>query len=59
MLTLGTIEERIHQVLEEKRQLFDAVFSETDVPASLGLTQEDLFGLFNLSVPAPAKRMAA
>ncbi len=31
MLTLGTIEERIQQVLDEKRQLFATVFSETDV----------------------------
>lgn len=51
MLTLGTIEERIHQVLEEKRQLFDTVFSETSGPANLGLTQQDVFGLFNLDLP--------
>ncbi len=59
MLTLGTIEERIQQVLEEKRQLFDAVFSETAGPTSLGLTQEDVFGLFKLNVPLPAKKHAA
>ncbi len=58
MLTLGTIEERIHQVLEEKRQLFDTVFSETECPASLGLTQDDIFGLFNLHGPAAAKKAA-
>ncbi len=59
MLTLGTIEERIHQVLEEKRQLFDAVFSETECPTSLGLTQEDVFGLFDLKLPTPHKKRAA
>ncbi len=58
MLTLGTIEERIHQILEEKRQLFDTVFSETECPASLGLTQEDIFGLFNLQLPTSTKRVA-
>ncbi len=58
MLTLGTIEERIHQVLEEKRQLFHAVFSETECPTNLGLTQQDIFGLFNLQVPAAARRAA-
>ena len=59
MLTLGTIEERIHQVLEEKRQLFDAVFSETECPASLGLTQEEIFGLFNLQRADTASKKAA
>ena len=58
MLTLGTIEERIHQVLEEKRQLFDTVFSETECPTSLGLTQEDVFGLFDLKLPTAGKRPA-
>ena len=58
MLTLGTIEERIHQVLEEKRQLFDTVFSETECPTSLGLSQDDIFGLFNLQVPSSAKKAA-
>ena len=48
MLTMNTIEERINQVLEEKRALFDIILSQTDAPASLGLTQNDVFGLFNL-----------
>ena len=48
MLTLGTIEERINQVLEEKRALFDAILSQTDTPRSLGLTQDEVFGLFDL-----------
>lgn len=52
MVTLGTIEERIHQVLEEKRQLLDTVFSETACPGNFGLTQEDVFGLFDLHTPA-------
>lgn len=58
MLTLGTIEERIQQVLEEKRQLFATVFSEAEAPDNLGLTQQEIFGLFNLPVPAPAKKAA-
>jgi SNF2 family DNA or RNA helicase len=48
MLCLNTIEQRIHSVLEEKRELFATIFSETDAPASMGLSQEDIFGLFNL-----------
>jgi len=59
MLTVDTIEERINQVLEEKRQLFDAIFSEAGVPKSAGLTQDDVFGLFNLRTPkGPLKKAA-
>lgn len=54
MLTLGTIEERINQVLEEKRQLFAAVIDQTDSPRQLGLTHDDIFGLFNLRTPSKA-----
>jgi SNF2 family DNA or RNA helicase len=58
MLTLHTIEERIQQILDEKRQLFATVFSETDGPDNLGLTQQEIFGLFNLPVPATSKKAA-
>jgi len=52
MLTVGTIEERINQILEEKRELFETIFSETGVaPSSAGLTQDEIFGLFNLRTP--------
>jgi SNF2 family DNA or RNA helicase len=48
MLTLGTIEERINHVLEEKRQLFSTIIDQSDAPRQLGLTHEEIFGLFNL-----------
>jgi SNF2 family DNA or RNA helicase len=49
-LATGTIEERINKVLEEKRELFNAVFS--DAPAKkLGLSRKEIFGLFNLRFP--------
>lgn len=51
MLTLGTIEERINQVLEEKRALFEMILSQTDAPRSFGLSQDEVFGLFNLRLP--------
>jgi SNF2 family DNA or RNA helicase len=51
MLSVGTIEERIHSVLEAKRELFDTIFSSTKKPASAGLTQDDIFGLFDLRLP--------
>ena len=51
MLTLGTIEERIDQVLREKRELFENLFRETGTPTSMGLSQQDVFGLFQLQTP--------
>ncbi len=48
MMAEGTIEERIHEVLEEKRQLIQTVFSHANSGAPSGLTQEAIFGLFNL-----------
>ncbi len=59
MLTLGTIEERIHQILEEKRELFDTIFSDNKLPSSSGLTQDEIFGLFQLRSPqGPIRRTA-
>jgi len=59
MLALGTIEERINEVLEHKREMFNMVFSETGSPSSCGLTQEEIFGLFKLRTPkGPIKRVA-
>jgi SNF2 family DNA or RNA helicase len=52
MLTLGTIEERINQVLEEKRELFNTIFDEHGGAAKhVGLTQAEIFGLFHLRTP--------
>jgi SNF2 family DNA or RNA helicase len=53
-VTLGTIEERIEQILQEKRDLFDLIFdTHRQEPSSkrLGLSREELFGLFKLKVP--------
>jgi SNF2 family DNA or RNA helicase len=51
MLAMNTIEQRIAEVLNMKRQMFDAVFSEADLPKSNGLTRDEIFGLFNLKTP--------
>ena len=51
MISSGTIEERIHQVLEEKRELFDTILSQAKGPSKSGLSQEDIFGLFKLRMP--------
>jgi SNF2 family DNA or RNA helicase len=59
MLMLETIEERIQRVLEEKRELFDTIFSRTEKPSKIGLTQDEIFGLFDLKChPAPVPRAA-
>jgi SNF2 family DNA or RNA helicase len=48
MTCLGTIEQRIGEVLQHKRELFDAVFTETGHgPTRLGMTREEIFGLFS------------
>jgi len=58
-LTVDTIEERIDAILNEKRELFDAVFSGAEDRRKLGLTQEELFGLFELKCPAGRIDLAA
>src|SRR5205823_10956921 len=47
-VSLGTIEERIAEVLEKKRQLFNELIAQNGVPTSLGLPEEDIFGLFDV-----------
>jgi SNF2 family DNA or RNA helicase len=58
-LTLETIEERIDRILQEKRELFDIIFSGAEGRRKLGLTQEELFGLFQLRCPAGPIDLAA
>ncbi|HYO23616.1 MAG TPA: SNF2-related protein [Lacipirellulaceae bacterium] len=50
-LTAGTIEERINAVLQEKRELFSAVFDASLMPGKRGLSRDEIFGLFNLRFP--------
>jgi SNF2 family DNA or RNA helicase len=57
-VTLATIEERIDQVLRQKRELFDVVFSDV-TPCKGGLTQEEIFGLFRLKGPRGAIHVTA
>ena len=60
MLALNTIEERINEVLQQKRDLFSAVIDQTGGASSAGLNQNELFGLFNLRTPkGPIKAAAA
>ncbi len=56
---LDTIEERIDRILQEKRELFDNIFSGAQQHPNLGLTQEELFGLFDLKCPEGPIKFAA
>jgi SNF2 family DNA or RNA helicase len=47
-LSQGTIEGRIHEVLERKRRLFNDLIEQNGPPPSLGLTEDDVFGLFEI-----------
>ena len=58
-LTLETIEERIDRILQEKRELFDTIFSGAEAHRNLGLTQDELFGLFDLKCPDGPVDLAA
>jgi len=55
-VTQETIEGRIAEVLERKRQLFNELL-EQNRPPSLGLTEEEVFGLFDIR--ARPKRLVA
>jgi SNF2 family DNA or RNA helicase len=58
-LTLGTIEERIDDVLRQKRELFDTIFSGAAAARKHVLSQEEIFGLFQLKTPGgPIQRAA-
>jgi SNF2 family DNA or RNA helicase len=56
-ITLGTIEGRIAEVLERKRQLFNELIEQNGSPPTLGLTQDEIFGLFDIKA-RPAARAA-
>lgn len=58
-LMTNTIEERIDAVLQEKRELFDTIFSDAASHQKLGLTHQELFGLFHIKCPAPTIGKAA
>lgn len=47
-LTAGTIEQRINEILERKRELFDEVFGDAITAPSRGLSREEVFSLFDL-----------
>jgi SNF2 family DNA or RNA helicase len=51
MIMAGTIEQRIHEILEEKRELFREILSDDEQPQRRGLSRDEIFGLFKLTTP--------
>jgi SNF2 family DNA or RNA helicase len=47
-ISQGTIEERIADVLDQKRALFNEMLEGNGPPATLGLTEEEVFRLFDI-----------
>ena len=58
-LTIGTIEQRIDQILRDKREIFDTVFSDLEPRRNTGLSQQEIFGLFQLRYATGENRAAA
>jgi SNF2 family DNA or RNA helicase len=52
-----TIEGRIADVLERKRRLFEELIAQNGPPARLGLSEDEIFGLFDIR--ARPRRAAA
>ena len=50
---------RIADVLERKRQLFNELIEHNGSPPQMGLTEAEIFGLFNLRTPKGAIKPAA
>ena len=56
-VTDNTIEEKIDKILIEKRMLSEAILSDAQgLNYSMGLTQEDIFGLFNIKASRVTKK---
>ncbi|MCS7306684.1 MAG: DEAD/DEAH box helicase [Thermoguttaceae bacterium] len=56
-LARDTIEQRIQEILDQKRALFETVLSAAQQGHRWGLTHEELFGLFRLQVQSSAQRI--
>ena len=56
MMAMNTIEQRIADVLDQKREMFDELFAESGQTSKRGgLSREEIFGLFDLRVPSGKK----
>ena len=53
---IGTIEERIDRILEQKQELFDELVDDVSIDLAKSLSADQLFGLFGLDIPAGRRR---
>ncbi|HEY6564114.1 MAG TPA: DEAD/DEAH box helicase, partial [Pirellulaceae bacterium] len=51
-LSLHTIEERINDILEQKRELFETILSHAGQPQRMGLSQREILSLFPIAPQA-------
>jgi SNF2 family DNA or RNA helicase len=58
-LAVGTIEERIDEVLTRKRNLSDIILSEAEPDPAASMSAEDIFSLFDLKLPKQLAKRAA
>jgi SNF2 family DNA or RNA helicase len=58
-LSVGTIEERIDEVLARKRNLSDVILSQAEPEPTASMSAEDIFSLFGLKLPSQGNRRAA
>lgn len=58
-LSVGTIEERIDEVLARKRNLSDVILSQAEPVAGSGMSADEIFSLFGLAAPNQSGRRAA
>jgi len=58
-LSVGTIEERIDEVLARKRNLSDVILSQAEPEPAANMSAEDIFSLFDLKLPDQLGRRAA
>ena len=49
---IGTIEERIDRILEQKQELFDELVDDVSIDLGRSLSADQLFGLFGLETPS-------
>ena len=49
-LSEDTIERRIADILERKRKVFNELLANADKPPTMGLTEDEIFGLFDIRV---------
>lgn len=50
-LAANTIEQRIDAVLQHKREIFQSIFEKDTETSGLGLSKDEIFGLFKLTSP--------